>query len=311
VQSTNAVYFNLFLPAGPEPAGGWPVVIAGHGAGGKKDTGNIPIRIAAKFAEHGLATLAPEIVGHGGGPLGTLTVNKTDGTTVTLPSGGRGVDVNGDHKIATTGIGEGLLTAPNSPDAIVLARDGLRQTAVDPMQLTREIQVCIDVNGDSSPDLDPSRIYYFGNSLGGIYGADFVALDPAIRAAVLGAAGGSIVEAARLNSAGPFRGLLGQLLAAPARTPSLVNLPPGSPDPINSANTQLPVQREPPPTGPCTTREHHSRRDRDPGRDRPNRIGGTGLRPGSLRLTPAPRTPRRPFREAHAPHLRPGRPGHQ
>jgi dienelactone hydrolase len=245
VQSTNDIYFNLFVPAGPEPAGGWPVVIAGHGAGGNKDTGNIPIRIAAKLAQHGLATIAIDAVGHGGGPLGTLTVRKTDGTAVTLPSGGRGVDVNGDGVIATTGIGEGLLTAANSPGAIVLARDGLRQTVVDLMQLAREIQVGVDVNGDGSPDLDPSRIYYLGNSLGGIYGTDFVALEPAVRAGVLGAAGGSIVEAGRLNSAGPFRGLLGQLLGV--RAQSLLNLPPGSPDPINPANTHYPFNENLPP----------------------------------------------------------------
>src|SRR5262245_24319546 len=33
VQGTNDIYFNLFLPSGPEPAGGWPVVIGGHGSG--------------------------------------------------------------------------------------------------------------------------------------------------------------------------------------------------------------------------------------------------------------------------------------
>ena len=31
VQGTNRLYFNLFLPAGAAPAGGWPVAIFGHG----------------------------------------------------------------------------------------------------------------------------------------------------------------------------------------------------------------------------------------------------------------------------------------
>ena len=31
VQSTNTLYFNLWLPSGPEPSGGWPVAIVGHG----------------------------------------------------------------------------------------------------------------------------------------------------------------------------------------------------------------------------------------------------------------------------------------
>jgi dienelactone hydrolase len=309
VQSTNDVYFNLFLPAGPEPTGGWPVVIAGHGAGGNKDTGNTPIHVAAKLAQHGLATITINAVGHGGGPLGTLTVSKTDGTTVTLSSGGRGIDVNGDHKIATTGIGEGLLTAPNGPDAIVLARDGLRQTVVDLMQLAREIQAGIDVNGDGSPDLDPSRIYYFGNSLGGIYGTDFVALEPAVRAGVL-------VGDRRIDR----RGRTTELRRALPRTSGPVTRGTG-PDsiahqpssrlarPDQSRQHAVPIQREPPTTEPSTTREHHSGRDRNPERDRPDRVGGAGLRPGRLRPPPAHRAACGHVRKARAPHLRPGRPG--
>jgi hypothetical protein len=221
------------------------VVIGGHGSGGNKEGGNTPIRVAARLAEHGLATITINAIGHGGGSLGTLTVTKTDGTTVTLPSGGRGVDVNRDGVIATAGIGEGLLTAVNGPQAIAQARDGVRQTVVDLMQLVREIQVGMDVDGDSSPDLDPHRIYYFGNSLGAVCGTGLAALDPSVRAAVLGGAGGSRVEVWRLNGAGLFRGLVGQLLAA--RTPSLVNLSPGQTDPINPGNTQFPFNENLPP----------------------------------------------------------------
>src|SRR5262249_18605524 len=44
LQRTNDVYFNLFLPAGRQPPGGWPVVIAGHGSGGGgKNTGMVPV----------------------------------------------------------------------------------------------------------------------------------------------------------------------------------------------------------------------------------------------------------------------------
>src|SRR5262249_14406313 len=145
---------------------GWPVVIGGHGSGGNKEGGNTPIRIAGKLAQHGLATIAINAVGHGGGPLRTLTLTQNDGTNRTPPAGGRGVDLNGDGIIETAGQGEGLQTAANGPDAIVFARDGIRQTVVDLMQLVREIQRGMDVDGDSTPDLDPNRIYYFGNSLG-------------------------------------------------------------------------------------------------------------------------------------------------
>src|SRR5262249_28585889 len=73
VQGTHDIYFNLFLPSGHAPVGGWPVVIGGHGSGGNKEGGNTPIRIAAKLAQHGMATITINAVGHGGGPLSTLS----------------------------------------------------------------------------------------------------------------------------------------------------------------------------------------------------------------------------------------------
>jgi hypothetical protein len=136
-------------------------------------------------------------------------------------------------------------TASDCPNEIVLTRDGFRQTVVDLMQLVRQIQVGIDVDGDSSPDLDPNRIYYFGNSLGAVYGTDLAAVEPGVRAAAVGGAGASHVENARLNAAGPFRGLLGRILAL--RTPSLLNLSPGSLDPINPGNTLSPFDDNLPP----------------------------------------------------------------
>jgi hypothetical protein len=263
VQRMSDVYFNLFLPAGPEPLRGWPVVIAGHGAGGAgKNMGNVPFSVAATLAEHGLATIAINAVGYGGGPLGTLTVTNADGTAVTLPAGGRSVDRNGNHVFdqPVGSLPEGLsaridCTTPSdcptaTPNAIVFVRDGIRQTNVDLMQLVREIQVGIDVNADGAPDLDPNRIYYFSND--GFYATPFAALEPSLRAAVLGADAGPLLEIARLNSIGPFRAYVGQILAN--RIPSLLNLPPGTPDPINAGNTSYPFNEDLPPScpEPCT-----------------------------------------------------------
>jgi dienelactone hydrolase len=249
VQRVSDVYFNLFLPAGPSPAAGWPVVIGGHGAGGGgKNTGSVPVAVAAKLAEHGLATIVINAVGTGGGPLGTLTVSKSDMTTVTLPAGGRNVDRNGngvfDHPAGS--LPEGFHTEPDGADAILFGRDGIRQTVVDLMQLVRVIQVGVDVDGDALPDLDPSRVSYFGSSLGGIIGTSFVALEPGLDAGVLSSAGGTTAEVVRLNAAGPFRAFLGRLLAV--RVPSLNN---GGPDPINPGNPfpfreNLPLRNQPP-----------------------------------------------------------------
>jgi hypothetical protein len=160
-QSTNDVYFNLWLPAGAKPAGGWPVAIFGHGFTDSKQ--GAPIAVASTLASRGIATIAINVVGHGGGPLGTITVLGSTGPVATVSAGGRGIDQDGDGDIEST---EGVNAA--APATLVSNRDGLRQTVVDLMQLVREIQVGVDVDGDASPDLDASRISYAGQSFGGI-----------------------------------------------------------------------------------------------------------------------------------------------
>jgi hypothetical protein len=105
-------------------------------------------------------------------------------------------------------------------------RDGLRQTVVDIMQLVRELQVGgIDVDGDGSADLSRSRIYYAGQSFGGIYGVQLLGLEPDVRAGVPNVPGGPIIEIARLSPS--FRPLVGGALIS--RTPSLYNAAPNPP----------------------------------------------------------------------------------
>jgi hypothetical protein len=110
---------------------------------------------------------------------------------------------------------------------IIGSRDGLRQTAIDLMQLVRQVEVGMDVDGDGSADLDAQRIYYAGQSFGGIYGTLLLGVEPAIKAGVPNVPGGSITEVARL---GAFRGLTGLALAT--RMPQLLNLPPSPSLPV-------------------------------------------------------------------------------
>jgi hypothetical protein len=161
--------------------------------------------------------VAINVVVHGGGAAGTLTVLRSGTTPVVLSAGGRGIDLNGDTLIDAT---EGASAAP--PRTIIGTRDGLRQTVIDLMQLVREIEVGMDVDGDSHADLDPARIYYFGQSFGGIYGTKFLAVEPNVSAGVPNVGGGGINEISRL---GTFRPLVTASLAA--RVPSLLNLPGG------------------------------------------------------------------------------------
>ena len=229
----NEITFDLYLPSGNPPPGGWPVAIVGHGATSHKQNA-APATMAAALAAQGIATIAINAPGNGGGPLSTLTVTRGDGTTATILSGGRGKDTNGD---GTFGLGEGA-SAAFFP---IRDRDRVRQTAVDLMQLVRVI--------DTLPGLDPSRIYYAGQSFGGLYGTVFVAVEPRVRAAALNVPFpflGTLLS--------PTRGRPGAGAALATRTPSLINSPgitsidgvPVGGSPASYFNENLPLRDQPP-----------------------------------------------------------------
>ncbi|HEX5739719.1 MAG TPA: hypothetical protein VFY22_14505, partial [Hydrogenophaga sp.] len=238
-QGSHELVFQLFLPAGTAPQGGWPVAIFGHGF--TDSMYGAPWTVASVFASRGLATLSINVVGHSGGPQGTLNVMRHNGLPVSVPAGGRGFDQNGDGNIEST---EGVNAA--APYGIVGSRDGLRQTVIDLMQLVRQIEVGMDVDGDAQGDLNPQRIYYAGQSFGGIYGTMLMGVEPNIQAGVPNVPGGSITEVARL---GGFRLLTAGALAS--RQPQLLNLPPlpGVPFPFNLVfNENMPLRDLPPVT---------------------------------------------------------------
>jgi hypothetical protein len=231
-QGTNQIQFTLFLPATPKPAGGYPVAIFGHGFTDWKN--GAPVAVAGTLARNGIATIAINVVGHGGGALGTYTVNRTTGSAVTLFNGGRGIDQDGNGTIDST---EGVNAAP--PATLIGNRDGLRQTVIDLMQLVREIQGGVDADGDQAADLDASRIYYAGQSFGGIYGVPFLALEPVLRAGVPNVPGGPIIEIARLSPS--FRILVGFSLLT--RIPSLYNAVPNAG--LDNFNENIPLRNLP------------------------------------------------------------------
>ena len=104
-------------------------------------------------------------------------------------------------------------------------RDGIRQTVLDMLNLGASIGD-MDVNADGTAnDLDPSKIYFIGHSLGGIVGATYLAVNnnadvraynsslPEIQAAALGNPGGGFVKLLE-NSPSIGAKVLGGLQAA-------------------------------------------------------------------------------------------------
>jgi hypothetical protein len=76
-QGANELQFTLFIPAGVKPAAGWPVALFGHGFTDSKQ--GAPWVVASVLASRGIATIAINVVGHGGGPLGQLIVHTPAG----------------------------------------------------------------------------------------------------------------------------------------------------------------------------------------------------------------------------------------
>jgi hypothetical protein len=232
-QGTEDIFFNLFIPSGPRPTNGWPVAIFGHGFTDSKQ--GAPFAVASTLAHNGIASIAINVVGHGFGPNSTLTVQQ-GATSTTFLEGGRGVDQDGNGQITNA---EGSSTFVLSPQGTIGSRDALQQTVANLMELVRAIQGGIDADGDGLPDLDANRIYYAGQSFGGIYGTIFLGIEPDIRAGVPNVPGGPIIDIVRLSPS--FQLLLTQALAV--RTPSLLNAGP----PI-FFNDNMPLRNLPPVT---------------------------------------------------------------
>jgi Bacterial Ig-like domain len=229
--STNTIGLTLFTPSGTKPAGGWPVAIFGHGFTDSRN--GAPWAIASSLANAGIATVAINVVGHGFGPAGTYVVT-TPTATVTLPAGGRAIDQNANGTFDST---EGVNAA--APQTLIGNRDGLRQTVVDIMQLVRQLQAGVDVDGDGASDLSSSRLYYAGQSFGGIYGTQLLGVEPALRAGLVNVPGGPIIEIARLSPS--FRILVG--LSLLSRVPALYNAVPNAG--LTNFNENIPLRNLP------------------------------------------------------------------
>ncbi len=227
VVGSQDLYFNVYLPSGEKPAGGWPVAVVGLGANQNKEI--LTSLLAAKLAANGIATICINPAGRGLGALSSNRITLLDNSVVEFPSGGRGGDTNGDNVIGTA---EGA--DASGRNALAVGRDSTKQTIIDNIQLARAIEAGIDADGDGSVDLDKKRIHFIGWSFGSNYGIPVVALDAAFKATVLNEAGGPLVDNRRLGLNKP---LVGALLAA--RIPSLINLS------GTDFNENLPLRNEP------------------------------------------------------------------
>lgn len=100
---------------------------------------------------------------------------------------------------------------------LLLARDHFRESTYDKLQLVQLLLGEPDLDGDGTPDIDPTRMAYFAASLGGIMGPEFLALSPDISAGLLNVPGGRV---ASVMDEGQATSLLVRSLTPAGTTPS-------------------------------------------------------------------------------------------
>ena len=196
------------VPRTTKPAAGWPIVIYQHGI--TEDRGTLAL-IADAAAAAGFVIVGIDLPLHGimpTDPLYALSPTNPMGPAYAgIPTAYRVGEptFNVDYVNNTT-------TAPGPdgvPDSsgqhfinlasVLTARDNLRQGAANLIALTRAVPT-LDLDGDASPDIDPTRIHFFGWSLGGIIGSAYMGTPLAVanvKSVSLFAAGCGIMETLR------------------------------------------------------------------------------------------------------------------
>ena len=209
--TSDEIHFHVFLPNAPPPPGGFPVLIAAHGLGDSRF--GMPTAMAIANSA-GYAVIAINTFGHGYGPNSGLRLNFADNRSVDIAAPGRGVDIDGNERIDAF---EGcVVLAPGLP---IGARDCIRQTAVDYLQMVRLLRAGVDLDGDGRVDLNREGLRFVGQSFGSWVGTLVMALEPSISSAVLNVAPANAVETTRLSPS--LRALT--LLFLGLRQPSLLN----------------------------------------------------------------------------------------
>lgn len=200
------IKFTMTMPKGSS-TGPVPVVIFGHGLVTER---RFVLAVGDALAAKGYAAISIDFPYHGdrtycakGGPISI--VDPTDGSLASLEPCQSGTTCNDEGRcVDAQGNGNKLANFPviNMPVAsgamfleiehIANSKDHFQQALIDLGALDRSLRLgnWQSVTGRA---VDTSKIYYAGQSLGGIMGAIFLGTDPDIDRAVLNVPGANLV----------------------------------------------------------------------------------------------------------------------
>lgn len=193
---TSKIWITISIPDAPMPAEGYPAVIVQHGLSGSRA---YLMTMANTFAKKGWVAVAIDSVTFGA--RANEAKFQVDGTTdyATAPgatySGGDGIsDViqNGANRERA-----GSFDFFGGLKNLLALRDQARQAALDTAQVVKLLRSNPDLaplqTSGAPPKIDPEKIAYVGDSLGGIEGALAAAIEPKVKAWTLNVAGGGIL----------------------------------------------------------------------------------------------------------------------
>lgn len=166
---TYSLPVTAWLPpvSGAQPAM-YPVIVCGHGLGGSRQQCDDIVEVATGM---GFALVGVDAVEHGDHP------ERTEAE----------IDLLEDLAIFA------IRLSPPGINGLKL-RDNFRQSAWDKIQLIEAIRLGADFDGTDGVDLDPEHIAYAGVSLGGIMGAEPLALSSHLDAGLLIVGGGRVTQ---------------------------------------------------------------------------------------------------------------------
>ncbi len=146
--------FALTVPAGPVPAAGWPIAIYSHGTGGDYAS-FISDETGLNLAREGIAVISTDQVLHGPRNPG------------------------GNPELDFFNFGNAYS-----------ARDNALQGIADAFSQLRLAQGLSITDAGRTHTFDPTKVYFFGHSQGGLTGPGFIAFEPSLTGAVLSGTAG-------------------------------------------------------------------------------------------------------------------------
>jgi dienelactone hydrolase len=188
------IWATFAIPRTPMPAEGYPVVILQHGLGGSRD---YLLDLANTFCKKGWITVAIDSVTFGG-RAPEASYQKDEHSDYEGAPGAKYKGPDGLADVDAVGSRNGSFDFFGGLKNIGALRDQLRQSALDTAQLVRALQnPAVDLSalktGAVAPKIDPTRIAYAGDSLGGIEGALSASIVPTVSTWTLNVAGAAVV----------------------------------------------------------------------------------------------------------------------